>query len=325
MLNTFLAFLRNPTDHFAPDSSLRTCVRALLVLLVYDLVFAFIAATIIGLISKLGWVDLDNHAVADALNDFSILQLMLVAVLGTPLVEELIFRLPLRFETNHIAGLARIFAPRTSPDIDEELRANRRAGWDGRYRYLFYGFTLAFAFVHLFNYPDWSLGVLLLSPLLVAPQFMMGAMAGFLRVRYGFVWAFLLHALHNLILVGVAVLSVGETEVIDVNTDNYDLMVREVTTLVPKDVYDYVYLPDSIGFTEAPLYDVVTFLVKEDEETRMEQLEDARNPSLTVEMKADTTGVDLKGILLEELKKYYQFQVHPPATDTSAYRIEFVE
>jgi hypothetical protein len=42
-----------------------------------------------------------------------------------------------------------------------------------------------------------SYTILLLSPILIAPQILV--FIGFLRVRYGFVWGFLLHALHNCI------------------------------------------------------------------------------------------------------------------------------
>jgi len=195
VLTTFLTFLRNPDDNPAPSSSLGTRVRALMLLLVYDLLFAFAAGAVIGLIGDTGLVDLENHAVAQALEQFSVWQLLLIAVLGTPLVEELLFRLPLRFETNPITGLVRIFTPTAGPDADAELRAHRRAGWQRNYRYIFYGLTVAFALMHLTNYPEWSTGLLLVSPIIVAPQFVMGTIAGFLRVRYGFWWAFWLHAI----------------------------------------------------------------------------------------------------------------------------------
>lgn len=217
MLQPLLAFLRNPTDHLAPPTSTGTRVRALLLLLAVDLGIALLLGGLIGLISESGLVDLENHAVADALAEFSTWQLLLIAVLATPLIEELIFRFPLRYQANPVVGLARLFTPETQPETDDVLHERRRAGWDRSYHLIFYGFTLAFAFIHLMNYPDWSLGLLIVSPILVAPQFVMGAMAGFLRVRFGFVWAFALHALHNLVLVGLALLA--PEELLDAATD----------------------------------------------------------------------------------------------------------
>lgn len=217
MINRLLTFLRSPTDHFASDAYVEgpipqrrsTGGRALFVLLAVDLGLAFLLAGLIGLIAESGLVDMDNHAVADALAEYSVWQLMLIAVIGTPLLEELIFRLPLRFQTNPIAGIARLVSPRTNPETDVLLAADRRASWDKYFPYIFYGLTAAFAFVHLLNYGDWTMGLLLVSPLLVAPQFVMGALAGFLRVRFGFWWAYGLHAGHNLVLVGFALGGTG--------------------------------------------------------------------------------------------------------------------
>lgn len=225
MLSTFLAYLRNPDDNPAPPSSLGTRGRALWLLLVYDLVFAFAASIVIGLIGETGLVDLENHAMVDALEQMEVWQLLLLAVLVGPLFEELIFRLPLRFETNPITGIIRVFTPSTGTEADDELRALRRANWQRNYRYIFYGLAIAFALIHLFNYPDWSLGLLLVSPIIVAPQFVMGSMAGFLRVRYGFWWAYLLHMLHNFVLVGGLLLA--PEEMLEAGTESVILPLLE--------------------------------------------------------------------------------------------------
>lgn len=201
MIEQLLQFLRHPTDHFAARTSPRTCVRALLVLLAFDLLITFALGAIIGLLDDAGLFDLGNHAVADALTEYSPGQLLLIAVVGTPLAEELIFRLPLRYRTNPVVGLARVFTPTTTEEVDARLAADLRGTWDRCFPYTFYGLTAAFALVHLLNYGGWTTGLLLFSPLLVAPQFVTGALTGFLRVQYGFVWAVVLHALHNLVLV----------------------------------------------------------------------------------------------------------------------------
>ncbi len=70
----------------------------------------------------------------------------------------------------------------------------------------FWASTLAFALVHLLNYTEGSLAVLL--PL-VLPQFVLGAMLGYLRVHHGLVPAIALHAFHNGILFSLAML--GQT------------------------------------------------------------------------------------------------------------------
>ena len=68
--------------------------------------------------------------------------------------------------------------------------------------------TAGFALVHLLNYTEGSLAILL--PL-VLPQFVLGTMLGYLRVHYGLIPAIALHAVHNGILFSLAILgkSVG--------------------------------------------------------------------------------------------------------------------
>jgi membrane protease YdiL (CAAX protease family) len=68
---------------------------------------------------------------------------------------------------------------------------------------LFWASTLGFALVHLGNYAEGSLAILL--PL-VLPQFALGTMLGYLRVHHGLVPAIALHASHNAILFGLAIL-----------------------------------------------------------------------------------------------------------------------
>ncbi|MBD2843484.1 CPBP family glutamic-type intramembrane protease [Erythrobacter rubeus] len=69
---------------------------------------------------------------------------------------------------------------------------------------LFWLSTLSFALVHLFNYTEGALAILL--PL-VLPQFVLGSMAAYLRVHYGLIWAIVLHAAHNGFAIGVAALA----------------------------------------------------------------------------------------------------------------------
>ena len=63
--------------------------------------------------------------------------------------------------------------------------------------------TLGFALVHLANYTEGNLVFLL--PL-VLPQFALGTMLGYLRVHYGLAPAIALHASHNALLFGLAIL-----------------------------------------------------------------------------------------------------------------------
>lgn len=66
---------------------------------------------------------------------------------------------------------------------------------------LFWFSAIGFALIHLGNYTEGSLAILL--PL-VLPQFALGTMLGYLRVHYGLAHAIALHAAHNAILFSLA-------------------------------------------------------------------------------------------------------------------------
>jgi membrane protease YdiL (CAAX protease family) len=91
-----------------------------------------------------------------------------------------------------VAPLVAVFFDRPVPRLFETL-----------FPLLFWASTLGFALVHLGNYTEGSLAILL--PL-VLPQFALGTMLGYLRVHHGLLPAIALHASHNAILFGLAIL-----------------------------------------------------------------------------------------------------------------------
>ena len=128
-----------------------------------------------GIIAYSG-IELGEHAIDKMFNNYSNAFILVAAVVIAPVLEELIFRGPMIFFRN-------------SPSFN----------------FLFYLLTLTFGYYHIINF-EIQLTVLLLSPILVAPQIAVGAILGFLRVRFGLHWAILLHASYNLILVGSVIL-----------------------------------------------------------------------------------------------------------------------
>lgn len=68
--------------------------------------------------------------------------------------------------------------------------------WSKHFKWIFYGSSLLFAFMHLGNYKS-STQILLLAPILTLPQLFFGLTAGYMRIKYGFIYPVLLHALFN--------------------------------------------------------------------------------------------------------------------------------
>ena len=66
-------------------------------------------------------------------------------------------------------------------------------------------FWISMGGIHISNFENIE-GYYWLVPILVAPQLFAGAFLGFTRVKLGLGWAMLLHATHNLILLGPFIL-----------------------------------------------------------------------------------------------------------------------
>lgn len=65
------------------------------------------------------------------------------------------------------------------------------------YKYIFWFSCMCFALMHLINFQPLSFYEKIFFPILVIPQFAYGFIFGFMRVKYGFFWGFLIHVLIN--------------------------------------------------------------------------------------------------------------------------------
>lgn len=71
-----------------------------------------------------------------------------------------------------------------------------------RYPWVFWGYALLFALAHLSNY-SWGSARGVVMPLLVLPQLLVGAVAGYLRLRDGLRSSMLLHAVNNAVAIAL--------------------------------------------------------------------------------------------------------------------------
>ncbi len=159
----FINYLKKPF-HFSEITPLSTSVLKKIVGgFAVIFVFEMIALSMIQMIP---WIEEIPHAFEDIIN-MNPLFLLGMTVLLAPIIEEFIFRFPLKYIKPYFA-------------------------------FLFYVVTLLFAFLHIFNF-DLSGAQWLLAPLLVLPQLVLGLYLGFVRMKHG-IWASItIHALNNLI------------------------------------------------------------------------------------------------------------------------------
>lgn len=171
-------------------------------ILILDLAIMFVLILLISVVEEIGLIDADSHKVLDFMQSKPLLGLF-SAVIIAPIFEEFFFRTyivkrysPIRL----IAFLSDTFGIYSKEKIFPTLESF----WDRYYTYMVYFSAVVFAFVHIFNY-ELSTNIWLLSPVLVAPQFVMGLILAYFRVRFGLFWSMCFHALHNLVLIGPAI------------------------------------------------------------------------------------------------------------------------
>jgi len=175
LFNSILNYVKNPRlkqlKHVTTSQKLSIVFTAIPICILLGLGFGLF----IGALESLGLYSQDSHAINKLMEEETPFTIIFTAVIMAPVIEELIFRGPLTlFSTKY-------------------------------FKIAFYVISILFGYVHIFNFEITS-QILLLSPLLVAPQIVIGLVFGYVRVRLGLIYSMLLHACYNGILIIPAVL-----------------------------------------------------------------------------------------------------------------------
>jgi membrane protease YdiL (CAAX protease family) len=165
-----LAYLKNPVLEKDANTNFSYRFRKFSYLLFISLITGIVISPLFVIIEQLGFVDMQEHAMEEMMLKFSKPIIFLFAVVLAPVFEELIFRAPLT-----------AFKSKKS------------------FKFGFYILAILFGLVHITNFKI-TTNVLLLAPILVLPQTLLGGYFGFIRVRFGLLWSIALHACYNGIL-----------------------------------------------------------------------------------------------------------------------------
>lgn len=210
-LKDWLAFLRHPTrEHYVGFTGRQKFTR-FFAIFVLDLGLTLLSFGGIAIVTALEIVDLEQHAVAEALKDMPPAVIFVMAVFLAPFVEELFFRGPISFFTRpmqiaEVPVTTTNLAIETPTDVPpSQIPEPTKSG----FVFLFWFLCLAFAYMHIFNYTDRTTALWLVSPLLVLPQFVIGTLCAYLGVRFNWGFAVLLHLCHNMLFVGITLLGSG--------------------------------------------------------------------------------------------------------------------
>lgn len=172
--NELITFLNNPILEKDSNKNSTYRLKKFLHILIISILTGAAISPLFMLIEYLGWVDMDDHAMEKLVRSMSKMKLFLFTVIAAPLIEESIFRAPITLFNK-----------------------------GKTFKIAFYIFAIAFGLIHLSNFTLTN-NVLILAPILVAPQIILGGYLGFIRVRFGLIWSILLHASYNAFFVFIS-------------------------------------------------------------------------------------------------------------------------
>ena len=186
-------------------------------------ILAIIVGVLIGL-----FYDPNNKTTASMAERFSPAVLLFISVLAFPLLEEIAYRLSLKFKPVYLALTLGVIAYYISSkalyhtklsDVHDhfleriifasttlsmafplfsvpKVKQRLETFWLANFRWIFYFFSLTFAWVHILNY-ELTLEHILLMPIITLPKLMSAMCYGYVRVQYGFIYCVAIHIINN--------------------------------------------------------------------------------------------------------------------------------
>lgn len=220
-----LDFLLHPNINLSTAQSLKQTLKDVL----FYLFFSWLLGVVIIAITY-SLISVENTAYTDIKDKYSFIQTLFIVSILVPVMEELFFRLPLKFKPSYL-GIAigilfwvifgkinTLFGNKASVVYQilcflsavpigvltfyfaKKHSEKLLKFWQNNFRFIFYTSVLLFGLAHA---PNFALTIenIVYLPLIVFPWFIAGHCIGFVRIKYGFVFALLTHVLNNVILV----------------------------------------------------------------------------------------------------------------------------
>ena len=199
-------FIKKPVELSEDKASLQLKIGTCGALFLIQIPPLLVLMALVGGLEQLGLWDEDMHSLQKIFQEMEPVLIFFFAVIMAPLLEEVMFRLILRFRSNFLILWSIHIGVALHLGQKRSLLKTARKVWDKFYGRVFYLMTMAFGLMHIMNFEP-SLNIYLLAPILVAPQILIGINLGYLRVRFGLIWSILFHALYNGILMSIALLT----------------------------------------------------------------------------------------------------------------------
>ncbi|RBN51697.1 CPBP family intramembrane glutamic endopeptidase [Flavobacterium psychrolimnae] len=316
-----ISFLKNPSDEAGPELSIALKFKSVISLLIIEIPLMAVLILLISGLETLGFIDSDNHKILDMIKSYPVVLLLVLTVVIGPLIEEFIFRLYLRYKNNYALHFLISIVSLTGVRNEQKAETFFISLWKKRYKFIFYFSAVIFGLIHISNY-EFSYTILLLTPILVAPQIISGLIIGYLRVRNGFISGLLLHSLHNAFFIGIPLFfMLNDTEKLNDETSLYSIKIEETNDIsIPSYQKNY---PDSLVYKNVSLKTTLTYLLNTNE--ILLNTNDTVMLDKTLHLNFKNKSKDsskTKSIALNQLAKSYDFKIKKSTTPTEVWNLE---
>ena len=318
-----ISFLKNPVDEAGPELSVNKKLKTLISLLIIEIPLMVVLILLISGLETLELVDPDNHKILDMIKSYPVVLLLVLTVVIGPLIEELIFRLYLRYKNNYALHFLISLVSLTGVRNEQKAETFLISLWKKRYKFIFYFSAVLFGLIHISNF-EFSYTILLLSPILVAPQIILGLIIGYVRVRNGFVSGLLMHSLHNAFFIGIPLFFMfNDTEKLNAETRLYSIKIEETNDIaIPSTQKNH---SDSIVYKNVSLKTTLTYLLNTNEILLKTNDKEMLDNTLNLNFKNKSKDSSrTKSIALNQLAKSYDFKIKKSTKATEVWNLEVI-
>lgn len=198
-------FYKKPNDERIKDYSLNKNIKYVLYTSLVDFAIFLLLFPFLHYLLENNLIPEDIEKIS--YKDNTIISSIIIIAVLVPIMEEIIFRLPLRYNRFYA-----LFMPRKI--------------WNYIFKVLIYSIPFIFGIVHLTNYGEITLSLLKMAPILVGSQIVGGYLFTFLRVRFNFISAVLSHCLWNLSITIYLLITSSFEKPYSQTTENYDVKIK---------------------------------------------------------------------------------------------------
>lgn len=301
-----------------------------------NIAIAFLLTSSYSLLSKFGYEKvLSSNKIPDLFNSFSPFFIGSLLIIIVPLIEEFVFRLQLKFRKwvldilfplqvsfivyaisffasininflviNLICYVAYFFLNKKYPNKLQQF-------WEIKFHYVFYILTLLFALIHITNY-NLTSSLIFILPILILPQFIVGTIIGYLRVKFGFFWGVLYHIIYNAVFILPLISNIpNNSQKLSINNQSYKLTINENNQFNKNNKVLHTSL-DSVYIDNYSLKECISLLSdKEIKQVKTNnQLKEKTKLTISYRTKSNSNNANqYKTEIINELQKLYNFDI----------------